>query len=85
MMDKEGKKKLMTLVAQCVENELVHSPHLTLKDTCKNAGQIEKKFILKSVIDKFKECKNLTSKQQMTLLWRNTELTILHFLKKYAV
>lgn len=32
------------------------SPHLTLKDTCKNAGQIEKKFILKSVIDKFKEC-----------------------------
>lgn len=60
----------MTLVAQCMVNELVHSPRVPFKDTCEYAGHMTN---LRGVT------KSLTSKQQMT-----NDFTC-HFLKKYAV
>lgn len=48
----------MTLVAQRMVNELVHSPHVPFKDTCEYAGHMTN---LRGVT------KSLTSKQQMTL------------------
>lgn len=55
----------MTLVAHSVVNEPVHSSHLTLKDTRKDAGHL-------SLTNLRGVTKSLTRKQQMILL------TILH-------
>lgn len=61
---KKTKKMLMTLVAKCVVNELVHSPHPN--DASKNAGQIQQKSNVTASLQGL--TKSLTSKQQMTFM-----------------
>lgn len=60
----KNKKILMTLVAKCVVNELVHSPHPT--DASKNAGQIQQKSKVTASLQGL--TKSLTSKQQMAFM-----------------
>lgn len=54
----------MMLVAKCVVNELVHSPHP--KDASKYAGQIQQKSNVTASLQGL--TKSITSKQQMTFM-----------------